>query len=332
VTRATAEPRSAIETATAYIEPCHRRVVWRAITVWLALAVSAGEARAERGFVWAAPAPCPDAADVRARIERRLGMPVDGSVHGIEVAIAREGGGFVARIDTRGVTLANQIRTLTSARCDELADAVAVVVARLATEARARQAEARARSTAIPIAAAAVPPARREPGPWGGGVRAIAVSGVGVLPGVGVAGELAVYVRRRAYFGELAGTRWVPNAKYLADGAPGAVDVSLLAVALRAGWSPPDKYIRAWAVAEGGPMTGEGIALNDPRIGSGRWTGAGAGFGVIWPMLDRLRLVGSVEFLATFEQVRFVLADGTEVYRPSVGVARCALGLEFGWR
>jgi hypothetical protein len=305
--------------------------VWRAITVWIALAVSVGEARGERGFVWVAPEPCPDAADVRTRIERRLGLPIDGSVHGIEVAIAREGGGFVARIDTRGVTLANQIRTLTSARCDELADAVAVVVARLATEARARQAEA-ARSTAIPGTAAAVPPARRAPGPWGGGMRATGVSGIGVLPGVGVAGELALYVRRRSYFGELAGTRWVPNARYLADGAPAAVDVSLLSVALRGGWSPPDKYIRAWATAEGGPMTGEGIALDDPRIGRGRWVGAGAGFGVIWPMFDRLRLVGSVEFLVTFEQVHFVLADGEEIFRPSVGVARCALGLEFGWR
>ncbi len=300
--------------------------------VCVALAASGAEARAERGFVWAAPEPCPDAADMRARIERRLGMPVDGSVHGIEVEIGREGSGFIARIDTRGVTLGNQIRTLTSARCDELADAVAVVVARLATEARVRQDEIARRSAASSVTAAAAPPARRTPGPWGGGVRAIAVSGVGVLPGVGVAGELALYARRRSQFAEIAGTRWARSAKYLADGAPGAVDVSLFSVALRAGWSPPAMYIRAWGVVEVGPMTGEGIALNDSRIGAGRWTAAGAGLGVVWPMFDRARIVGSVEFLAAFEQVRFVLTDGEEIYRPSVGVARCALGLEFGWR
>lgn len=340
MTHARAAARSAYGMATAYTGPCHRRVVSRASVVWVwvwawayvLLAASGAAAQADNGFVWQAPAACPGADDVRARIERRLGLPVDGTVHGIEVAIAHEAGGFVARIDTRGVTLANQIRTLTSARCDELADAVAVVVARLATEARARQAEISRRSTAIPTAGPVLAPARREPGPWGGGVRAIGVSGVGVLPGVGLAGELALYVRRHSYFAEIGGTRWARSAKYLANGAPGAVDVSLFTVVLRAGWSPPSMYIRGWAVGELGPMTGEGISLNDPRIGTGRWTAAGAGFGVVWPMWDFARLVGSVEFLAAFEQVKFVLSDGVEVYKPAVGVARCALGLEIGWR
>jgi hypothetical protein len=293
--------------------------------------VSSASAGADTGFVWAAPAACPDAAEVRARIERRLGAPAAGSVPAIEVEIAVEAGAFVAHIDTRGITLANQVRTLTSARCDELADAVAVVAARLATEVAAREAEIarRATSTAIPAAAA---PARREPGLWGGGARAVAVSGVGVLPGVGLAGELALYLRRDSYFAEIAGTRWARNAKYLQNGAPGAVDVSLLTAALRAGWSPPRMYIRAWAVGEVGPMTGSGISLNDPRIGTGRWTAAGAGFGVAWPMFDRARLVGAVEFLAAFQQIHFVLSDGTDVYHPAFGVARCSLGLEIGWR
>ena len=311
---------------------CHGRVVWRAFVVWVGLAASGAAARADDGFVWQAPEPCPGAADMRARIERRLGLPVDGTVHGIAVAVAREAGGFVARIDTRGVTLGNQVRTLTSARCDELADAVAVVVARLATEARVRQAEIARRATAGPAAAPAMAPARREPGPWGGGVRAVAVSGVGALPGVGVAGELALYGRRHSYFAEVAGMRWARNAKHLMDGAPGAVDVSLFTAVLRAGWSPPSMYIRAWAVGELGPMTGEGISLNDPRIGTGRWTAGGGGFGVVWPMWDRARLVGSIEFLAAFEQVTFILSDGSEVYRPAFGVARCELGLEIGWR
>jgi hypothetical protein len=306
-------------------------VVSRAFVVWVVLVASSAAASADNGFVWAAPEPCPGQAEVRARIERRLGLPVDGTVHGIEVQIAHEAGGFVARIDTRSVTLGNQVRTLTSARCDELADAVAVVVARLATEARVRQAEISRRSTAIPVVTAQAPP-RRGPGPWGGGVRAIAVSGVGVLPGVGVAGELALYGRRHSYFAELAGTRWARSSKHLTDGAPGAVDVSLITAVLRAGWSPTNMHIRAWAVGEAGPMTGEGISLNDPRIGTGRWTAAGGGFGVAWPMWDYARLVGSFEVLAAFEQVKFVLADGVEVYRPAVGVARFALGLEIGWK
>lgn len=299
--------------------------------VAVALGAAARPARADNGFVWAAPAPCPDAGEVRDRIERRLGMPVDGSVHGIEVEIALEGSGFVARIDTRGVTLANGMRTLTSARCDELADAVAVVVARLATEARVRQVEIERRSAVIPRAAAG-PAERREPGPWGGGVRALAVSGVGGLPGIGLGGELAVYARRKSHYAELAVARWARSAMYLAEGAPGAVDVDLMTGALRAGWSPPDKYIRGWLGVEVGSMTGAGVSLNDPQIGSGRWTAVGSGFGVIWPMFERVRLVGMIELMVPLEQVRFVLRDGAEIYRPSVAVARCALGLEVGWR
>lgn len=301
------------------------------MAVAVALGAAAGPARADNGFVWAAPATCPDAGEVRARIARRLGLPVDGSVHGIEVEIAREGDGFVARIDTRGVTLANQIRTLKSARCDELTDAVAVVVARLATEARVRQVEIERRSVAIPRAAARLA-GRREPGRWGGGVRALAVSGIGALPGIGVAGELAVYARRTSYFAELAAARWAPRPMYLVTGAPGAVDVGLVTGALRVGWSPPDMYIRGWLGVEVGPMTGSGVSLDEPQIGSGRWTAVGSGFGVTWPMFERVRLVGTIEFLVPVEQVRFVLRDGAEIYRPSVAVARCALGLEIGWR
>jgi hypothetical protein len=293
-------------------------------------------ARADNGFVWAAPASCPDEGNVRDRIERRLGLPVDGSVHGIEVAIARDEVGFVATIDARGVTLANGVRTLRSPRCEELADAVAVVVARLATEARV-QAETARRSTAIPRASASASAstaaaARRGPGMWGGGLRALAVSGVGTLPGIGVAGEVSVYARRKKYFGELGGARWARSAMYLSTGAPGAVDVGLITGIVRIGWSPPDMYIRAWGSFEMGPMSGEGIALVDSQLGTGRWTALGGGFGVIWPMFQHVRLVGTVEFLAPVQQVKFVLRDGGEIYSPSAAVARCALGLELGWR
>jgi len=312
--------------------PCH--VALRVFVLGIAIVVlgaTAPRGWADPGFVWEAPAPCPDADDVRDRIERRLGMPIDGSVHGIEVEIERQRSGFVARIDARGVTLGNGIRTLTSARCEELADAVAVVVARLATEARV-QAETARRSVAIPRAAVARAATRREVPQWGGGVRALAVSGVGTLPGVGVGGEVAVYARRGAYFGEVGAARWARSPMYLTAGAPGAVDVGLVVAVLRAGWSPPDKYIRAWLGAEVGPMTGAGVSLDDPQIGAGRWTAAGGGFGVTWPMFEHARLVGTVEMLAPLEQVRFVLRDGAEIYRPSAAAARCALGLEVGWR
>src|SRR2546423_2784927 len=81
----------------------------------------------ELGIAWDAPASCPDRASMRTRIERRLGRSIDDVVLGIGVDIRARGGRFVATIHLRAVTVANDVRTLTSPRCDGLEDASAVV-------------------------------------------------------------------------------------------------------------------------------------------------------------------------------------------------------------
>jgi hypothetical protein len=303
-------------------------MVVRALVVTV-IALTHARASAE-GFVWQAPDTCPDAREVRSRIEQRLGMPIDGSVHGIEVAIDRAGAGFVARIDARGVTLANEVRTLTSAKCDELADAVAVIVARLAREAR----EAReVQDTHVPMRAVAIARPREDrPSLYGAGVRMLGVSGVGIVPGLGIGGEVSVYVRRRARFAEVGVSSWASSPSYLVAGAPGRVDVGLLSYALRGGWSPPSKPLRAWFGMEYGMMTGRGVALQDSQDGSARWITANAGFSVAWQMAEHARLVGTFEIGVPLERVRFVLAQGGEIYRPSLTVARSAFGLELGWK
>jgi len=55
-------------------------------------------------------------------IEQRLGRSLDDVLVGITVAVFRIAAGH-PRIDLRAVTVANDVRTLTSTRCDELADA-----------------------------------------------------------------------------------------------------------------------------------------------------------------------------------------------------------------
>lgn len=311
----------------------------RALCVWIALVSVATPAAAESGFVWQAPAPCPDAGEVSARIERRLGMPVDGSVHGIAVAIERVPTGFVARIDTRGVTVANQIRTLISARCDELADAVAVVVARLATEAAAHERAVRRAAVAednrddeLRPAVRASPTSWRDGGMWGGGLRALALSGVGTLPGVGIGGDLSAFMRRRDAFVELGVSRWASSPSYLVEGAPGRVEVRLDTLALRGGWSPQRMPIRGWLGVELGEIAGRGVALVDSQSASTRWLAGVGGFGVAWPMARLARLVGTFEVAVPLEQTRFILSDGQQIFRPSPAAARCALGIEVGWR
>ena len=306
---------------------CPRFVV-RALLVLLTIARVAS---AENGFVWEAPASCPNGEDMRARIERRLGSPLE--IHGVEVAITRSGTAFVAHVDTRGVTMANQIRTLTSARCDELADAVAVIVARLASEQRQRAPIAVAvvdeedpRPSKIEVAI----PAPRQHRMWGFAVRATALSGIGMVPRVGVGGELSMFVRREKAFAEVGFARWASSSAYLVEGAPGRVEVGLDLVTVRAGWSPPNMPLRAWLGGEIGSIRGQGAALVDPKRGSAPWYAVTAGLGVGWPMTDNARLVGTFEVAVPTSRARFSLAQSGDIYSSSAMAARCALGLEVG--
>lgn len=318
----------------------------------LALVAVAAPAAAEPAFGWHAPAGCPRADDVRARVERRLGGPIDGAVYGIEIEITRDGSGYVAEIDARALTVANDVRTLRSAKCAALADAIAVIVARLASEARKAEPAHTARPTTEPqmLAAAptvasvadeperaigvvrAVPVLGKAHRRWGGGVRALALSGIGALPRINIGGELAGYVRREDYFGEIALARWVPQSARFDPGAPARVAVSLDVVSLRGGWGPEHLPIRAWLLTEVGRMQGEGLAVIQPQVANSGWVAFGGGFGVAWPMARHARLVGTFEVAVPLRRTTFMLQNGADLYEPSAVAARCALGLELGWR
>lgn len=312
------------------------------------LAMAVAPAAADPAFGWHAPAKCPRADDMRARVERRLGGPIDGAVRGVEVRISREGSGFVAEIDARALTVANDVRTLRSARCDELADAIAVILARLASEQRER-----VQVGPEPVLAALLPAsgtsepempavfARRDvtapaPAPrghrWGGGVRLLGLSGVGALPRINIGVELAAYARRDTAFAELAAGIWVPQEARFDPGAPARVDVSLKVVTLRAGWATEQLPIRAWLMGEAGVLDGTGMDVIDPRTATSRWFALGGGFGVAWPMAPRARLVGTFELAIPLKRTTFMLENGADLYRPAAAAARCALGLEVGWR
>ncbi len=288
---------------------------------------------------WQAPASCPDAANVRERIEARLGRTLD-DADDVAIEVARSGKRYVAHVDLGAMTVANDVRTVSSARCDELADAVAVIVARAAGERRLhsekhiapRPAIASlvmrdADDTAPAVVAAVEPPAPRV---WSLDVRLSGVSGIGVIPKVGLGGELALTLRRKTALAELAETRWVMSAAQIHTGAPARVDVGLQATALRLGWRSPVMPLRAWASVEAGSMYGTGVQLDNAQLGSGRWLAAGSGFGVAWPINKWVRLVGTTEIMIAIERVKFSLGDGMTVYAPSAASARATCGLEIG--
>jgi hypothetical protein len=299
----------------------------------LAVVTFGGTAAAdpELGLAWQAPASCPDAAGLRARVEQRLGHSLDEiTAVPIEIAVAREGRSFVAHVDLRGFTVANDVRTLTSGRCDELADAVAVIVSRLASERLTRVKPHRVAfahdDDDLAVTEASAPPA--VPRAWSLGVRVSGVSGIGVIPQVGFGAEVAVALRRHDTLAEIAETKWLSTGEEVHTGH---IDVGLEVTAARVGWRPEDLPLRAWISAETGGMRGNGVGVVEPTA-SGRWLAAGAGFGIAWQMTRWVRLVGSTEVLGAFERVRFSLGDGVVVYAPNPVSARASFGLEVGWQ
>ncbi|NVB83971.1 MAG: hypothetical protein HOV81_36685 [Kofleriaceae bacterium] len=295
-------------------------------------------------FAWNAPATCPDATSLRTRIEARLERSLDEAPVGIEVEVVHAGDRYIARIDLRAVTVANDMRTLKSKNCSELADAVAVVIARAASDAIVRR-EVAIRDdiddpppppTSVAANAAKFIPdlvrAARPPRAWAIGARFSGVSGIGIIPKVGLGGELALTMRFNTTLAEVAGTRWVMSAAQFHDGAPAKVDVDLDTAAVRVGWRPTEIPIRAWVAAEGGSMHGNNIVLPTQQLESGRWLAAGAGFGIAWQMNRYARLVGATETMLAIERVRFSLGDGMIVYAPSPMSVRTSVGLEVGFQ
>jgi hypothetical protein len=313
-----------------------RAAVMGAVVLGLGAAASV-RAEPRDALIWRAPGGCPDAGDVRARIERRLGSGAsDAAVRGVAVDVVDRGEGgtprFVARIELRGLrgadaVVSEDVRVLSSARCDELADAVAVVIARLAAEQRpppagplelrlARQGEAQA----LPV-----------PADLGIDLRVLGVSGIGAQPGVSVGGELAGTVRLRSAIVELAGVRWLSSARVPHAGAPDQVDVDLRLAALRLGWGSAQLPLRAWISGELGTLRGGNDGSIGPRMATARWLAAGGGFAVAWPMGPRARLIGTIEVAVPVQQARIVLEDGSELYRSAWAAVRSGLGLEIGW-
>jgi len=295
--------------------------------VLFARAASAGDV----GFLWDAPAACPSVSSIEARVEQRLGRALDPALE-IQIAVWQHDGHFIAKL-----TLGSDVRSLTSDRCDALADAIAIIVSRVAEE---RGAVPRVAQTEVAVAAAAAVVPRVKPEavhrdlavpavshPWSLGVRLSGVSGIGIVPEVGLGAEVAISARHNSTLAEIAATKWLASG---ADRTNSHVDVGLGVTAARVGWRPEELPLRAWVEGEVGSMDGSGTNLSATDQG-GRWFAAGAGFGVGWPMTPWLRLVGSTEALIAIERVKFTESSGAVIYAPSPISARATVGIEVGW-
>ncbi|MGE0867062.1 MAG: hypothetical protein AB7P03_00765 [Kofleriaceae bacterium] len=313
----------------------------------LVLAASGSRAEAEPRFTWDAPAGCPTADQLRARIELQVGGAIDGVLSAIRVSIQRTSRGFVAFIDLRALTVENEVRELRARRCDALVDGIAVIVARLVTQVRTvarvaprerpivEVAVAPIEAPGAPLPGAPQPPSSVRidaPAPvlstWTGGIRLLALSGIGAQPSVAFGGELAAFVGRNNLLVELAVSRWQPRVAVLRAGAEGGVHVGLQSVIARVAWTPRPLPIRIWAGAEWGSMAGTGVSPDAEQHGVGPWAAINGGFGVAWRFNPRIHLVGTLELAVPFARTRFTLMDGYRAYYSSPAAVRSALGLE----
>jgi hypothetical protein len=298
----------------------------------LILLALASPAVADGDLTWQAPASCPDEQALRRRVERRLERSLDDVKVGVDVDVEHRHGRYTARVDVD-----HRVRTVTSKKCGELADAVAVIVARVATDAlAAREAKTTVATIEMPddhVHVDELPEPERPATPrvWTIGARISGVSGIGVIPKVGLGGELAMTVRRHRMLGELAATRWLTSAAQFHNGAPAKVDVHLDTVAARWGWRPFEVPLRAWLAVETGSMSGTSLKTSE-QLEHGRWLAAGAGFGIAWQIKPWVRLLGTMEGMVALERIAFTMGDGVVVYAPAPTSVRTTCGIEVGWQ
>ncbi len=298
----------------------------------LVVLLASGTAAAD--VTWTAPAGCPDANAVRTKIERRLdGMSL--AEVSIDVSVTRTGSKLTATIESG----ANHERTLTATECSELADAVALIVAQLASQARHHVDVAPIEITAwvppvAPELAVTLPVATERPlsAAWTAGFRALALSGIGMTPEVGVGADVSAFVQRDTRFVEVGYAKWVPRPMQILASETGTVQFDLQLVAVRGGWASTKMPLRGWVGLEVGQMHGEGPALRTPESGVGRWVAISSGFGVGWPISSRTRLVGTFEVAVPVDRATFQFMDGSEIREPAPISARSALGVELAWR
>jgi hypothetical protein len=236
------------------------------------LALAASRASAAAPLAWTAPAPCPDAARLRAALARSAGDELAGD--DVRIVVEPRGELWHARVH-----MPTGERELTGESCQALADAVIVILS-LANEQRA--------AVAVPpepvVAPAAAPAARvREPdrsppvvaaslyaAPRGVQLGMALLGEVGLLPGPSAGPRLSLGVSDGRWALELSATLLVPRAASLAGEAAPSADIRWLGAQLLV-CRASRALLRLCGGGEVGELTGEGQGVERPETAHGAW-------------------------------------------------------------
>jgi hypothetical protein len=285
-------------------------------------------------LTWDAPPECPNASALRTAIERRHAVGLEESALDVDVRISRTGEQLAAMLDVRGEIV--ESRALTSSSCEDLTEAIAVIVARLASmlETTVLPREDRVQGGSVPDGGHVDRARVRDLVPdWNGGARIAGVVGAGRAPQPGVAAEVGGWVSRNAWFAALTAARWTSSTEML-EGSLAGVEIRLTSLVVRAGYRGARRgaRLRTWVVAELGSLRGRAVALEDGRVGTARWSAVGAGGGWALWLSPRTSILAAAEGEIVLDRARFAADSGTVLFRSPRATAVASLVLEVGWR
>jgi hypothetical protein len=287
------------------------------------LLVAAPASAEELVLEWDAPPGCPSAGDVHAQVAQLLRRTPETRLSARADVRSDATGWHVVLETTVGE------RRLDAPSCDEIARAVALVLA-LAIDREAITPEtAGGGARALPAPAPALRPASRRT-PLRGGLGVAAAADVGTLPAPAAGVSVAVGLRPDRWRLEVTATYWAPQSAALGGTANVGGDFRLLgggASVCRAALRWPLE-VAACARAEGGILSGTGTGVSTPKTAQSPFWTVLAGVTAALPFGRRAALRIDADLGWNPLRPTFALEPYGTVHQPAVIVGRARLGAE----
>jgi hypothetical protein len=304
------------------------RLGFSAVLTVVALVARPSHAEDLEGVSWEAPASCPSEADVRDAVRQWLpDAPVDLGAIRVVARVKPHAAGFALELSFESKSGSGH-ETLVAARCQTLADVVALKVALAAdpdatlesTEPEPEQPRRNRRSAL----------ARTQYG-----IRLAGGVGFGPLPGAGPAVSLVGSVIWQNARLELGAGYWFPKTAHFVELPSVGADLSLAAAILRACATPRlgSVELPACGGLEIGNMRGTGFGVDTIRTADRLWIAVVLGPRVGIPLSDWLVLwLEGDAVLALVRPDGYGIRNLGTLYQPGIGAARAWAGLEVRFR
>jgi hypothetical protein len=277
------------------------------------------------GVTWEAPEACPTEAEVRGAV--RQWLPSEGGVDlrtiHVVARVKPHATGFTLDLSFESKSGSGH-ETLVAARCQTLADIVALKVALAAdpvaalesTEAGPEQPRNRRRNAPVPIRY---------------GVRLTGGVGFGPLPGAGPAAALLASVIWESARLELGAGYWFPKDAHFVELPTVGADLSLAAAMFRVCATPRlgSVELPTCAGLEAGDMRGVGFGVDTVRAADRAWIAVVLGPAAAIPLSDQLFLwLEGDAVLGVVRPEGYGIRNLGTLYQPGIGAARVWAGLE----